>query len=38
VADARALYRVLAEIGGTDLVGPSRDLDPGTFYGAGRSE
>ena len=38
VADARALYHVLAEIGGTDLVGPSRDLDPGTFYGAGRSE
>ena len=25
VADARALYHVLAEIGGTDLVGPSRD-------------
>lgn len=37
-ADARALYHVLAEIGGADLVGPSRDLDPGTFYGAGRSE
>ena len=31
-ADARALYRVLAEIGGPDLVGPVRELDPGTFY------
>jgi NitT/TauT family transport system substrate-binding protein len=29
---------VLAEIGGTDLVGPARELDPGTFYGAGPSE
>jgi NitT/TauT family transport system substrate-binding protein len=37
-ADARRLYHVLAEIGGTKLVGPSRDLDQGTFYGAGRSE
>ena len=37
-ADARALYRVLAEIGGADLVGPARELDPGTFYGAGPSE
>ena len=32
VADAQALYRVLAEIGGADLVGPARELDPGTFY------
>ena len=31
-ADARALYCVLAEIGGTELVGPARELDPGTFY------
>jgi NitT/TauT family transport system substrate-binding protein len=31
-AEARALYRVLAEIGGADLVGPARQLDPGTFY------
>ncbi len=32
LADARALYRVLAEIGGTTLVGPARELDAGTFY------
>jgi NitT/TauT family transport system substrate-binding protein len=38
VTDAHALYRVLAEIGGTDLVGPARELDPGTFYTAGPSE
>jgi NitT/TauT family transport system substrate-binding protein len=38
VADAQVLYRVLADIGGAELVGPSRDLDPGTFYDAGRSE
>ena len=31
-ADARALYRVLAEIGGTELVGPARELAAGTFY------
>ena len=31
-ADARALYRVLAEIGGSELVGPARELAPGTFY------
>ncbi len=33
-ADAQALYRVLAEIGGADLVGPARELDPETFYRA----
>ncbi|MGY4622532.1 ABC transporter substrate-binding protein [Bradyrhizobium sp. USDA 4486] len=32
--DARVLYRVLAEIGGRDLVGPASELDPGTFYHA----
>jgi NitT/TauT family transport system substrate-binding protein len=31
-ADARALYLVLAEIGGSELVGPARTLAPGTFY------
>jgi NitT/TauT family transport system substrate-binding protein len=31
-ADARSLYRILAEIGGTDLVGPGRELDAGSFY------
>ena len=30
--DARALYRVLARVGGADLVGPANDLAPGTFY------
>jgi NitT/TauT family transport system substrate-binding protein len=38
VADAQALYHVLAEVGGAELVGPSRDLDPGTFYGTGSSQ
>jgi NitT/TauT family transport system substrate-binding protein len=33
-ADARVLYRVLAEIGGRDLVGPAPELYPGTFYHA----
>lgn len=37
-ADARVLYRVLAEIGGVDLVGPARELDRGTFYSAEPSE
>jgi NitT/TauT family transport system substrate-binding protein len=32
------LYNVLAEIGGADLIGPARELDPGTFYAAGPSE
>jgi NitT/TauT family transport system substrate-binding protein len=31
-ADAQALYRVLAEIGGAELVGPARELAAGTFY------
>lgn len=33
-SDARILYRVLAKIGGRDLVGPAPQLDPGTFYRA----
>ena len=37
-ADARYLYRLLASIGGMDLVGPSSDLDPGAFYSPGSSE
>lgn len=34
-ADARILYRVLAQVGGTELVGPAPELDAGTFYHAG---
>ncbi len=34
-ADARALYSVLAEVGGVELVGPARELDRGTFYRPG---
>lgn len=30
--DAIGLYRVLAEAGGTELVGPAREMDRGTFY------
>ncbi len=33
-ADARVLYRVLANIGGPELVGPATELDAGTFYHA----
>lgn len=33
-SDARILYRVLATIGGPELVGQARELDPGTFYHA----
>ncbi|RZN32394.1 ABC transporter substrate-binding protein [Bradyrhizobium sp. Leo121] len=33
-ADARVLYRVLAKIGGGELVGSATELDPGTFYHA----
>jgi len=35
MADARALYLVLAETGGTELVGPARELAAGTFYRPG---
>jgi NitT/TauT family transport system substrate-binding protein len=31
-ADARALYLVLAQIGGAQLVGPTQALPLGTFY------
>jgi NitT/TauT family transport system substrate-binding protein len=34
-ADAAALYRVLAEVGGADLVGSAKELAPGTFYRPG---
>ena len=37
-ADARVLYRVLAQVGGAELVGPAPELDPGTFYHAGRGD
>jgi len=33
-ADARILYRVLATIGGRELVGTAPELDSGTFYHA----
>jgi NitT/TauT family transport system substrate-binding protein len=33
-ADARILYRVLADIGGRELVGTAPELDSGTFYHA----
>ncbi|MGH6858082.1 MAG: ABC transporter substrate-binding protein [Methylocella sp.] len=32
VADARALYRILARIGGPDLVGNAKEFDEGIFY------
>lgn len=38
-ADASALYRILAQIGGPELVGPAPELDPATFYhGAGPAQ
>lgn len=37
-ADAKVLYRLLADIGGRDLVGSAPELAPGTFYLAGPSE
>ena len=36
--DAIGLYRVLADIGGAELVGPARELDKGTFYDPERSD
>jgi len=32
IADAKLLYKILADIGGPDLVGPSPSLTEGTFY------
>jgi NitT/TauT family transport system substrate-binding protein len=34
-ADARALYLLLAAMGGAELLGPARELAPGTFYRPG---
>jgi NitT/TauT family transport system substrate-binding protein len=31
-ADARVLYRILAQQGGRELVGPATELAPGTFF------
>ncbi|MGO8740349.1 ABC transporter substrate-binding protein [Rhodoblastus sp.] len=31
-ADAAAIFKVLAEVGGPQLVGPATELDPGVFY------
>jgi len=31
-ADAKVLYRILAETGGPDLVGPGTEMDAGTFF------
>ncbi len=31
-ADARALFRALASVGGPELVGPGQELDPGLYY------
>jgi NitT/TauT family transport system substrate-binding protein len=31
-ADARALFKALADIAGPGLVGPARELDPGLYY------
>jgi len=36
--DARALYLILAKLGGRQLVGPTPELDPGTFYSAEAGE
>jgi NitT/TauT family transport system substrate-binding protein len=36
--DSRALYLVLAEIGGTNLVGSAREMDKGTFYDPGKAD
>jgi len=33
--DARTLFRVLSTLGGRELVGPEKELAPGTFYRVG---
>ena len=37
-ADAKALYHILADVGGRELVGSARELAPGTFYMTGSRE
>jgi NitT/TauT family transport system substrate-binding protein len=37
-ADAATLYKVIEKAGGAKLVGPSKSLDPGTFYRDEREE
>ncbi|OCK53593.1 ABC transporter substrate-binding protein [Bradyrhizobium sp. LMTR 3] len=32
IGDARKLFRTLAELGGSELVGPAKELDPGLYY------
>ncbi|MGQ0681498.1 ABC transporter substrate-binding protein [Bradyrhizobium sp.] len=32
IAGARKLFRTLAELGGPELVGPAKELDPGLYY------
>jgi NitT/TauT family transport system substrate-binding protein len=36
--DAIGLYRVLADAGGAELVGPTREMDRGTFYDPERTD
>ena len=36
--DAIGLYRVLAEAGGAELVGPAQEMDKGTFYNPEKSD
>ena len=35
-ADARALFKAIADIGGAELTGGAKDLDPAAFYDPGR--
>jgi NitT/TauT family transport system substrate-binding protein len=36
--DSRALYQVIAEIGGANLVGSAKEMDKGTFYDPGKAD